>query len=137
GGFEGTDDLVGVDLYDLHAGGDLVALGDQPVDDLPLGHRQPPLGHGDRVDALVAHERSQPTTDFAAFSTRCASGMYRSSKASLNGTGVCGAVTISIGARSAPNACCATVAEMSVARLQRGVASSTTTSRPVFSTLSR
>ncbi|MNN71478.1 hypothetical protein D3C81_1874190 [compost metagenome] len=63
--------------------------------------------------------------------------MYRSSRASENGTGVCGAVTISIGPLSAPKAFCATSALMSVAIEQRGLASSITTRRPVFSTLSR
>ena len=53
-----------------------------------------------------------------------------------NGTGACGAVTISIGAFSAPKAFCATCAETSAAMLQRGLASSTQTRRPVFSTLS-
>ena len=41
------------------------------------------------------------------------------------------------GALSASKACCETSAAMSVARLQRGLASSTTTRRPVSSTLSR
>ena len=44
-----------------------------------------------------------------------------SSSALENGTGVCGAVTISIGARSEPNAFWATSAEMSVAMLHRGL----------------
>ena len=47
------------------------------------------------------------------------------------GTGVCGAVTISIGARNAPNAFLAMSAEMSAATEHRGCASSTTTARPV------
>ena len=54
-----------------------------------------------------------------------------------NGTGVCGEDTILIGAFSELKAFCATKAETSVAILQRGWASSTTTRRPVFSTLSR
>ncbi|MCY1247774.1 hypothetical protein D9M72_611350 [compost metagenome] len=47
---------------------------------------------------------------------------------------MCGGHTISMPALSAPKACCATCAEISVAILQRGLASSTTTRRPVFST---
>ena len=66
-----------------------------------------------------------------------ASGMYKSSKTSLNGTGVWGGVTLRIGALSDPKAFSAIRAEMSVAMLHRGEASSTTTTRPVFSTLSR
>lgn len=49
--------------------------------------------------------------------------------ASLNGTGVCGAVTISTGARSDAKPAPATSAEMPVVMQHRGVASSTTTSR--------
>ena len=70
---------------------------------------------------------------------RCARGSgcraFRATGA--NGTGVCGAVTRRTGAFSAANALSATRAAMSAAMLQRGVASSTTTSRPVRSTLSR
>ena len=62
--------------------------------------------------------------------------MYWSSRTPAKGTGVCGAVTRVMGACNASNACWATNAEMSVATLQRGGASSTTTIRPVFSALS-
>ena len=79
----------------------------------------------------------QSTAVLTAPAIFAASGMNRSSSASANGTGVCGPVTSWIGARSDPNASCATVAAMSVASEQRGLASSTTTRRPVFSTDSR
>ena len=79
----------------------------------------------------------QSTAVLTAPAIFAASGMNRSSSEPANGTGVCGPVTIWIGARSDPNASCATVAAMSVASEQRGLASSTTTRRPVFSTDSR
>ena len=67
-----------------------------------------------------------------ARATLSAFGIYKSSRVSLNGTGVWGGVTIRIGALSDPKPCCATSAETSVAMLQRGEASSTTTRRPVL-----
>src|ERR1019366_3164375 len=108
------------------------ALRLQPCHDLALGHGQTPFGHGDRGDG---HLRYSCTARTAA-AIRSGSGIYSFSSPGANGTGVCGAVTRRIGAFSAPNALSATSAAMSVAMLQRGVASSTMTSRPVRVTLS-
>mgnify|MGYP001291049338 CR=1 FL=1 len=55
---------------------------------------------------------------------------------SENGGGQCGAVTIFTGPCKDLKACSVTWAHMSAAILQRGLDSSTTTKRPVFSTLS-
>src|SRR6185437_12343776 len=71
-----------------------------------------------------------------AASMRRGFGMYSSSRLGANGTGVCGQVTVLIGAFSASNALSAMMAATSAASEQRGGLSSTSTSLPVFSTLS-
>ena len=119
--------------------GDRVALRDEPLDDLARLHRQAPLGHRrPRSDRARSGHRFQSTAVLTAPAIFAASGMYRSSSESANGTGVCGAghhLDRRPQRRRTPPA--RRVAAMSVASEQRGLASSTTTRRPVFSTDSR
>ena len=51
-GLDHAVDLLGLDLGDLVADGDLRALVDEPVDEPALGHRQAPLGHAELVDCV-------------------------------------------------------------------------------------
>src|SRR5438093_1354207 len=55
GGLDRAVDLVGLDVHQLGADGDVVAVGHEPRDHLPLLHRQAPLGHDDGRDALFSH----------------------------------------------------------------------------------
>src|SRR5579872_2088390 len=73
----------------------------------------------------------------AASTIRPTVGTYASSRAGAKGTGVCGQVTVEIGAFSRANPRSETIAATSAASEQRGGLSSTTTNLPVFSTLSR
>src|SRR5205807_1652891 len=134
GGCHHARDFLGFDFEEflarLHQRPDFL----EPAIDPGRFHRQPPLGQGDLVNRC---HQWYSRTRLTAASILAGLGMYRSSSTSLNGTGVCGAVTCSIGAFRARNAFWATSPAMSEAMLQRGLDSSTTTKRPVFSTLSR
>src|SRR5918994_173012 len=136
---DGVVDLLALDLDDLVALGKLGTLLEEPLDDRSFCHREAPLGHPQLEDSLrLAHARAPaPATSRAASAIRSGSGTYRSSSEGLNGGGVCGAVTIFGAAFRSSKQFSATRAAMSVAMLQRGFDSSTTTSRPVFSTLSK
>src|ERR671912_840312 len=49
-GFDGVIDLLALDLDDLVAVLELRSLFDEPLDNCPLGHREPPLGHPELGD---------------------------------------------------------------------------------------
>jgi hypothetical protein len=55
GRLQGAGDLVGLDVDDVVALGDRVALRHEPVDDLARLHRQAPLGHGHLLDPVIGH----------------------------------------------------------------------------------
>src|SRR5204862_7680757 len=133
---DGTGHLVGLpadtECHDLNP----CTHDDQAVDDRAITHRGPPHGHDDRCHYSCAHWRPPLSVRRTASAICAPLGMSRSSSAGENGTGTCGGVTISICAFSAPKACITTWAEMSAAIEQRGLASSTQTSRPVLVTLS-
>ena len=74
GRLQGPGDLVGLDVREVVADADLVALGHRPVGDLAELHRQAPLRHRHRDDPVIGH-RVHPVTVLTAFTTRCASGM--------------------------------------------------------------
>src|SRR5205085_110265 len=99
----------------------------EPAHNGSLLHREPQLRHGDGGghDYKIA---------CAACTTCSALGMYAASSGGLNGTGVCGALTRWMGASSWSKHFSATIAAISDAIEQCGVDSSTTISRPVFST---
>ena len=117
---------------------DLGALLDEPVDDPPLGHRQAPLGHAQLLDHARAAVAAPVVSRIAVGDRRPASARRRPRATGENGTGVCGGVTIR-GARLevAERLAARRARRCPTANPQRGFASSTTTSRPVFSTLSR
>jgi hypothetical protein len=85
----------------------------------PAPRRHAPFRNGDGSDWRLTHFAKLTVRRTA--SAICAGvGTNASSSSGANGTGTCGGETISIGPFNAPNARRATIAEISVAMLQRG-----------------